>query len=239
MPYQPSVSDGTANAVAKYLLSLAYRPFETEDEESATVTFDRKLLWDVYGADAPVSRREDFYEALRILAEDPAYAAEDEDEEPARAFVVKNGGARKVHVIIAFDGELHAHTFRDDTDSDAYVEAGGYDGEVAREILEEQGFDLDTELPDAHRVIPKGRTHLRVEHDPKAPRRCSKCGEVKETYYFARRGAEGTPAYARFQSHCIDCKLLDARAFRKGRPGYDTRRRSAPRQSPVFGFERR
>jgi hypothetical protein len=229
MPYQSTVSDDTANAVARYLLSIAWRPWETEDEETETVTFDRKVLWDLYGADAPVARRDDFYEALRMLAEDPAYAAEaDEDEEPARAFVVKNGGARKVHVVIALDGDLYHAAFADDVDPEDF-----------REVLEDQGYDLDTELPDAHRVVPKGREHRRVEHDPKAPRRCSKCGEVKETHYFARRGVEGTPGYARFQSHCIDCKLLDARAFRKARPGYDTRRRSAPQYSPRFGFESR
>ena len=98
MPYQPNVSDGTANAVAKFLLSLAYRPFETEDEEAATVTFDRRVLWEQYGADAPVARREDFYLALTMLAEDPAYATAtddadpddaDEDDGPTRAFVVR------------------------------------------------------------------------------------------------------------------------------------------------------
>src|SRR3712207_630012 len=147
MPYQPAVSDDTATDVAKYLLSLAYRPWETEDEDAATVTFDRKILWDHYGADSPVTRREDFYEALRILAEDPAYAAaaddevdpdddpvaydeddeDDEDTGPTRAFVVKGGGARKVHVVIALNGDLHAHTFRHDADSDAWVDAGEYD----------------------------------------------------------------------------------------------------------------
>jgi hypothetical protein len=241
MPYTPNVSDDTAHAVARYLLSIAYRPWETDDDDAWTATFDRKLLWDTYGADSPVTRREDFYEALRILAEHPDYADQDaaEDDDVTRAITVKNGGARRVHVVIALDGDLYEAAFRDFADSEAWIDAGGYDAAVARELLEELGFDLDTELSDAHRVIPKGREHLRIEHDPSAPRRCSKCGEVKATHYFARRGVEGTPGYARFQSHCIDCKLHDARAFRKARPGYDTRRRSAPQYSPRFGFESR
>jgi len=230
------VSDDTATDVAKYLLSLAYRPWETEDEDedAATVTFDRKLLWDHYGADSPVTRREDFYLALTILAEDPAYAAaaddevdpdddpvaydeddEDEDTGPTRAFVVKGGGARKVHVVIALNGDLHAHTFRHDEDSDAWVDAGEYDSQVAREILEEQGYDLDTELPDAHRVITKVRPQReRIEHDLDAPRRCTACGEVKPPQKFNRRGAEGTPGHARFASRCQDCQKAAVYAHR-------------------------
>src|SRR3712207_4708497 len=69
----------------------------------------------------------------------PAYAAatedpddEDEDDDgPTRAFVVKGGGARRVHVVVALNGDLHAHTFRNDADSDAWVDAGEYETPVS------------------------------------------------------------------------------------------------------------
>jgi hypothetical protein len=248
MPYQPNVSDDTANAVAKYLLSVAYRPFETEDEDALTVTFDRKVFWESYGADSPVSRREDFYLALTMLAEDPAYAAatedpddEDEDDGPTRAFVVKGGGARRVHVVIAFNGDLHAHTFRNDADSDAWIDAGDYDSDVAREILEEQGFDLYTELPDAHRVIPKVRPQQQLlEHDLESPRRCSRCGETKPPYEFNRRGAEGTPGHPRFASRCQNCSkaaVYEHRALAVERAKERKRRRFAYLDDPTATAE--
>src|SRR4051794_27935234 len=145
--------------------------------------FDRRALWNHYGEQSPVNRREDFFEALRQLADGELYDA----------VQLVNGSARAVHVLLARDAEAWEPLFYDDVDE--------IDQDVARELLTAQGYDITTVVPDAHHVY-----RPRVKHDPTAPRTCTKCRETKLSSEFDRRGVPGTPGYDRFQSHCQDCK---------------------------------
>ena len=211
MPYRPDLTDETVNAVAKYLFSIVLRPHETDLEDEVWVTVNRKRLWDLYGEQSPVDRFEDFYEALRILA----------DGEFSDAVEIRNGTARTVLIALSRIAEDWEPAFYDDTED--------FDGDIARAILTAQGYDIDTVLPDVHRIMPNLRRDP-VVHDPAVPRTCSRCKQTLETHHFARRGREGTPGYNRFTSQCLDCVVEVSRAWRKANPGADIRDRSDRRR---------
>lgn len=214
MPYIPALDEDTVAAVGKFLCSVTLRPRETNHDEDV-LRLDRKSLWATFRDEIPVTRREDFYAALRDLA------MGDLDD----AVKIIDGPARKVHLLLSCYVDDFEPLFYDDVDE--------IDDDVCREILAAQGYDVASLLLDADRIMPRQP----VRHDPDVPRCCSRCKETKPTTEFGRRAPEGEPGYFRFQALCIDCKTDYAREWRAKHPGYDTRtgrkRRAAVPVPPV------
>lgn len=218
MPYMPRLSPETVHAVGRYLVSVAVRPRETETDD-AVVRIDRKTLWDQYGAASPVARFEDFYEALRLIADE------------TDGLQIVDGSARRVNIILSCDAEEWEELFYEDYPYD------DIDHDEVREYLAAQHYDVTTPTPDAHRVMPRARNTFK--HDPDVPRTCTRCEQTKPTDQFYRRGREGSPLYHRFGSVCRDCLVVCTRDYRRKNPGVDSRTRherlkGAPRRDAYF-----
>lgn len=181
MPYMPDPDEETIRQVRNGLLAVASRPSDTGLD--AFVRVPRSKL---HGLVAPDVRREDFYEAIRRLAE---------ETEAVREAV---GTGRRADVvldkIVDEVGEWESVLYDDFPDDEPEPE----------QVVALLGLDVSDPLPADLLVRRKPRTP--IVHDPAVPRTCAKCEETKPTAEFGRRSADPThPDYLRFQSYCTAC----------------------------------
>ncbi|RBY85743.1 hypothetical protein [Blastococcus sp. TF02A-30] len=195
MPYIADPDEATVADVGRRLLAVFLRPSEAE-----TIRIPRSKLHEIA---APDLRKEDFYEAIRRLAEQTHSVAE------------ATGTGRRADVVLTRTNEDVGgweFLFYDDFPDDFGL------GEVVSLLTDAHGLDVSTPLPDDLLVARKQREP--IKHDPDVPRTCGKCGETKETSHFLRRSSDPADRdYHRFQSYCRECNA----AYQKDNRPYDAR----------------
>lgn len=182
MPYLADPDEETVRTVRDRLLSFALRP-----GDSGLDAFYRVPRSKLHQLVAPEIRREDFYEAVRRLAEETDAVRE------------ATGTGRRADVvldrIVDEVGEWETVLYADFPDDEP-------EPEDLLPLLD--GLDVTTPIPDD--LLVRRTPRPPVVHDPEVPRQCAKCGETKPTTAFGRRSADpDLPGYHQFQSYCASC----------------------------------
>lgn len=199
MPYIAEPDEETIRKVRNALLAVALRHADTG--EDAFMRLPRTKLYDLTGLDV---RREDFYAAVRFLAEETDAVRE------------MTGTGRRADValdrIVDEVGEWETVLYDDFPDDEPEPE------QVAALIGGVSPEPIPTDL------LIKRKPRTPVVHDPEAPRKCARCGETKPTTEFGRRSADPEhPDHHRFQSYCRACATAHHRSY-----AYNDPRRQRP-----------
>jgi hypothetical protein len=184
MPYISDPDEATVTRVRNALLAVALR-----HADSGLDAFVRIPRFKLHQLAAPDVRKEDFYEAVRRLAEESDAVRE------------ATGTGRRADVlldrIVDEVGEWEEFLYEDFPEDTPEPE------ELAAWLA---GFGLDTSSPIPTDLLVKRTVRPPIVHDPDVPRRCAKCEETKPTTEFGRRSADRDhPGYLQFQSYCKGC----------------------------------
>ncbi|MFQ1002539.1 hypothetical protein [Modestobacter sp. SSW1-42] len=181
MPYISDPDEDTIRQVRNDLLTIALRHSDTGDD--AFIRVPRSTLYTMTGSTV---RREDWNESIRRLTEETDAVRE------------ATGTGRRADVIL--DKIVDEVGAWEDVLIDDFPDSEPEPEDVTALL----GVDVSEPIPTDVLIRRKPRTPL--AHDPVAPRKCAKCGEVKEPKEFGRRSADpDLPGYSQFQSYCRAC----------------------------------
>ncbi len=182
MPYLADPDEETVRSVRDRLLAFALRPGDSGLDPFYRVP--RAKLHQLVAADL---RKEDFYEAIRRLAEETDAVSE------------ATGTGRRADVVL--DRIVDEVNEWETVLYDDFPEDTPEPEEVAALVA---AYDVTTPIPAD--LLVRRTARPPVVHDPDVPRTCAKCKEVKETKHFGRRSADpDLPGFHQFQSYCIAC----------------------------------
>lgn len=203
MPYQPEPDQAMIESVRNALLAVACR-----HADSGADPFIRIPRAALHAMTLPDLRREDFYECIRLLA-DETEAVREATGTGRRADVVLD---RVVDEVGEWETVLYT-AFPDDEP----------EPEQVTEYLTGLGLDVTSPVPTD--LLIRRTARPPVVHDPDVPRVCAACKETKTTDNFGRRSADPSlPGYQQFQSYCNDCTRTKKREWAAAHGDYRTQR---------------